>query len=932
MQEIMKTMITVIIVAAITCLFYPVDVHAEYIAVRTGRANFDICGRNGVVASVKIVNFRPNWAWFGLPKPIIEKGLTTYFHYLGKGLSWDLGIRSEDKQLMLEAEVSSKKDFPLTYASIAVFPGKELAGGKVIYRFTDGSTRSVPIPITPDGPSNVKGFLIQNPKGEKVVDVKIETPASLHSHGNLRVKIADKILKANQPMKNSFILSFDENVKFYASSAEVPNQSSHEGWFAFKPKHKHVNSVIGMEDWLSIPKKQAILIGDKLMVDGKPMKIWGTNVEYSAVAPKKRQNADDRADFFAQNGVNGVRLHKLTNPGWEGLGSKTSASGYDPKKMDRFDYFVNALRKRGITYSFSPIWDLKVFEGDRKKLIAYDEIKKKGDTKGLVWFAKDVQDLHIETLINLIDHKNKYSGIRYAEDHALINVEIQNEENVFFFTTVPSIKRCPTYHRLVAMQFSKWLKKKYGSHKSLVSAWGFKAINTFSSREGAFPKEHLNKENIFPAGNPWMWDNMGKKGWRAKRLQDTAVFFFESQQNYYLRVKNALAKIGYKGPLVASNWQAGSTSAHFLNLMSDAEIGFVDRHNYMGGANGHPAWTMGNGHQLANLTMLNDPCSSLLSVGMQQVKDAPFMFSEWEAVLPVEWAAADTTLVAAYGLGLQDWDASFHMASNQTGYVEEFGPKKFNNMIPVGFGLYPALSRMVLRGDVKPGKVIATRRITFDQAVTQEYDFENEVVQHHDFKSFSGTPHYNALAAGRILIEFVKEATTSTVEDWKTKYKQDDTIVSSTGQLKWTTRGDRKSSYVTINTEGTQGVVGFSPNRRFKLDDVTILTESPYSVVLITAMGKKETIRTDKKVLITAIARCHNTDMNMSETMIYNVGHAPMILEPIKAGLKFKRTAGKITVLDHDGRRTRRTYQMQDGEFKLDTGRDKALYYLVEFK
>ena len=64
---------------------------------------------------------------------------------------------------------------------------------------------------------------------------------------------------------------------------------------------------------------------------------------------------------------------------------------------------------------------------------------------------------------------------------------------------------------------------------------------------------------------------------------------------------------------------------HYLNLKSDALVGFIDRHNYFGG-------------QL-NDTMLSQPGSGYFSSGLQQVIDRPFSVSEWVHVYPSLYSA-----------------------------------------------------------------------------------------------------------------------------------------------------------------------------------------------------------------------------------------------------------------------------------------------------
>ena len=115
------------------------------------------------------------------------------------------------------------------------------------------------------------------------------------------------------------------------------------------------------------------------------------------------------------------------------------------------------------------------------------------------------------------------------------------------------------------------------------------------------------------------------------------------------------------------------------------------------------------------------------------------------------------------------------------------------------------------------------------------------------------------------------------------------------------------------------------------MDDLSIQPKSPYSVILTTAKSPKGTLASDNEAIIIAIARAHNTNMNIVGDLLANAGEAPVILEPVKAQLQFTRK-GTIHVLDHDGIRTGKTYPLINGKFELDTGRDKTIYYLVTFE
>ena len=164
-----------------------------------------------------------------------------------------------------------------------------------------------------------------------------------------------------------------------------------------------------------------------------------------------------------------------------------------------------------------------------------------------------------------------------------------------------------------------------------------------------------------PLGNPWYWDPdqlAGSQAFRKQRLLVSLEFLVELQNEFYARFVQAIRHAGYEGEFISSNWQAGRAYSHLLNLHSDALIGTVDRHNYFAG---------GEGIRIDNATMLAVPGSGILSSGMQQVTDRPFMLSEWIHVTPNEWGVEGPAIIGAYGMGLQGWDVSFLFQNRDDG-------------------------------------------------------------------------------------------------------------------------------------------------------------------------------------------------------------------------------------------------------------------------
>jgi len=790
-------------------------------------------------------------------------------------------------------------------------------------------------PLGRGGAQGVSEVVFFRPDTKDFLTVKLAPARNVAVDGDVRIKLAEENLPAGEVARTTLTLTTGGELAFFPTVADVPDEPGIEKWFPFQPNNDAAApSAIDMSGWIEKPagkdgflRKQG---GHIVRPDGTPVKLWGTNVEYAENCPPK-ESAEKRARWYAKYGINAVRMHKVTNPGWEGMGTTESAATYDAEKMEKFDYFTAQMRENGVYYGFSPIWDLKVFPGDKAKLAAYDELVDaagRGNTTGAVWFADDVQDLHIEAMLNLITHRNEHTGLRYAEDPALAYIEIQNEEDVFWYSVAPRVMGLPTYRKIAEQKFCAWLRKRYATEEGLLTAWGKGAFDFGEVRRDGV-REGLDANNIYPYCNPWFYDNIEQKEPLRRRLMDTAEFLYELQNGYYSRMTRAIREAGYPGIIVGSNWQAGSTVAHYWNLLSDAETGIVDRHNYMGGTGN---WFIGLS-RLHDVTMLDEPGSALLSTGMQQVEDAPFSVSEWMSIHPTQWNAASVPIMAAYGMGLNGWDMSYFFASNGDGFSDTLiypGTKCFNNQTPNLIGMFPALSRMVLRGDVAEGQVFSRRKVSLNQLRQGQLTFRDGVEQQHDLKSFSGDVPHAAMAVGRTVITFTDEDEPFEKPDVDA-HREGDTLVSTTRQLRWTATGRRHEGCVTVDTPGTQAVVGFAPAKEIGLGELTVTPSGRFSVLYVTAAEPGEKIADAKRLLISVVARARNTGMKIYGEHVLTLGTAPIMLEPVQAKVALKRAGGTVHVLDHDGRRTGRTIPAPGGVIDIDTGRDKALYYEVVY-
>jgi hypothetical protein len=870
----------------------------------------------------------PNWSWVGLSSSEKAKGselvLQTRFvvnEKAGQVIHIKQRVwKSGERAISFQYDLSADKDVPLTSLIDGISFEPEHQDGDLLFKHSDGSEGTLPLKVGGPGEEPATSSIIFRTKNFGHIQASINPPQRVAYHGALRVLLADRLFPAGSKTV-TITFNFPEEVALLVNEADVGSLASvipEEDWFPVRVSNDLKPSVIGFEDWLEKPagKRGPVRMdGDRFVfADKTPIKFWGTNLSYSLCAPEKSLG-EYTAARFAKYGVNAVRLHKFTGPdGWEGIGDKNDATLMTPAGMDRFDAFSNALRLNGVYYGWSHTFKFRVQPGNANRLLAYDEIKaNNGDTYALINYAEDCQDLMIEMVVKLLKHKNPYSGLAYAKDPALAFIELQNEDDIFFYTTGHVFDKFPTYKKNLMERYSQWLLKKYKDQAGLQLAWG-------SALKG---HELLQENNIEIQANPWYMgiDNMKKQDIHNKaRLLDNAAFFHDVQNKFYARFAKAIREAGYVGPLVGSCWQTPAGLPHYLNLKSDYDVGYIDRHNYFGGQ--------------INDSMLSKPGSGSFSSGLQQVVDRPFGLSEWIHVYPSLYSAEGPAIIAAYGLGLQGWDASYEFQSKNShlpysDIVGNFPWGVWNVDVPTQLGQYPALARMIMRRDVTESKIIGVRKISPENLATGEFDFSEQVQQQGDIKSFTGDTPVEALAAGRVVLEFTKKTEPSVFPDL-TKYKKGNSIVSSTNELTWDTS---EKGYFTINSKGTNAVVGFAENKKIQLSSGEFMLKSPYASIFLTSLAKNKNLSNGDSALLTAVARVSNSGFKILtiNNQVIDNGKAPILIEPVKFSFTSGRTISAVNVLNQDGQRTGRSLDIKNKTVQIDTALDKTIYYEIVY-
>jgi hypothetical protein len=709
-----------------------------------------------------------------------------------------------------------------------------------------------------------------------------------------------------------------------------------------------------MEDWSPEPAGahgRVLQQGDKLMYNGREIKLWGINITYNRCAPEK-EIADRASAFYRKYGINTIRFHLYTQDyGWGGIQSERSCTKADPAKLDRMDYYAGKLRENGVYIKLSHSNSIVLGADDFDRIPYLDEFgePKNGRMKvggGALWFSRELQDLRIEQIVGLLRHTNPYTGVRWADEPALFCIEIVNENDVFWLYNDHLLEK-PTLRNRTAARFSEWLRRRYSTDEAWRKAWGEEAIvkdpkapmnralagllkpsgwQRVAELRGEVKPESPAAGTVIPWGNRFAMGDVGGVGERKEarvvrqRLIDTMGFLVELQDEFYARFARAVRDAGYKGEMVGSNWMAGKGMPHFHNLRSDWKVGVVDRHNYIGGTR----------------AMVDLPGTELISSGLMQVVDAPFMLSEWIHVFPNEWYAEGPAITGAYGMGLNGWDVSYiFMCRNDDQSI--FSPAlgaPWDATTPMILGTFPAVSRFVRRMDVRQAVTPATLNVCVPAFAGGRLGVDLKEEARYDFKSYSSTEIPNtALAVTRVAVKFTDTYQDTPKFDFA-PYMDGPTYVSKTKQLRWTPapEGRSRAGYFTMNTPATRAFVGFGDGvKAFDLGGVKLSPGKGFSAIYVTARSvSAKRIEDEKEILVVAMARGRNTGMkwNADETKVEDKGSGPIVLEPVKASITVPG-AVSVKLLDHDGRATEQTIAVEAGAFTIDGGRDRTPYYLI---
>jgi hypothetical protein len=229
------------------------------------------------------------------------------------------------------------------------------------------------------------------------------------------------------------------------------------------------------------------------------IRFWGTNTCFAANFHDKA-TADRMADRLARFGINCVRLHHMDMRDIWGTNYNRTKMEFDPIQLDKLDYFVYALKKRGIYVNLNLHVSRQLDERDGFPPVA----NRPSHDKGIDNYYRPLIEANKKYAKDLLEHVNPYTGNAYKDEPAVAMIEINNEDSILCMWGGwggLDVIQDPFLSELRRL-WNVWLVEKYTDDAGLRKAWRSRSESLGSEmlKNGDFANGYL------PNRNGWAWE------------------------------------------------------------------------------------------------------------------------------------------------------------------------------------------------------------------------------------------------------------------------------------------------------------------------------------------------------------------------------------------------------------------------------------------
>ncbi|RAV05503.1 hypothetical protein DQG13_02450 [Paenibacillus sp. YN15] len=435
--------------------------------------------------------------------------------------------------------------------------------------------------------------------------------------------------------------------------------------------------------------------GERMVLgDGREVRFWGVNGGLDTINMSQSQ-LDNYARKLAKYGVNMFRLH----------GMVFDDNGNIPDdRLDRLHYMVSTFKKYGIYTNISHyfvLWsDITKSEwyNDEPGTEFSDAYKQ---PFGLLLFSEQQQQMYKQGVSRMLNTPNPYeNGRPLAQEPAIVNIEIQNEDSFLFHTFNPSRYPAKVLKELYG-KFGQWLVKEYGSIDAAYDAWGIAAKTWTDDPEQLL----MQVEGIGSLAGATGTDST------ALRRRDTFRFLVELSQDFYSEmIRFVREDIGYGGLTSASNWiTASPQKMEALERYTYEPADWIDRHAYYdAGHKGATTYSVTAGDTYKPVSAVQNP--DKLPVKFIHNEDHPSMISEITWTNPTPYTAEGMFFLSAYS-ALQGIDGVVLFASSANW---DTTVQKWPVSTPGMLGQSPVFSWLYRSGAITEAHAVAHEELSLE--------------------------------------------------------------------------------------------------------------------------------------------------------------------------------------------------------------------------
>jgi hypothetical protein len=591
--------------------------------------------------------------------------------------------------------------------------------------------------------------------------------------------------------------------------------------------------------------------------DGKRIRFWGVNItDWSKGSQQipETQDAAFLASTLARFGVNSVRFQFLDLEVPRGLIAKQGDSTrmLDADALDREDYFIAELEKRGIYIDFNLLVGRPFRAGDGVK----DAEALRQGAKGTSLFDARLIELQKEYARQLLTHLNPYTKLRYAEDPAVAIVEINNENAINVGFHAPA----PFYQEELTGLYNRWLAKHRTAEQSA-------ELREITNADPGNPVPLLSGKTQTAQAPP-------------QRFYAEAEFYNDLQHEYFLDMERYLKQTLGSRSLVIATADHSHTNSGYPILLATEDMDIIDGHTYWQ----HPEY------YVKKLPMVNDPFNSTVEeLSRSAIAGKPYMVSEVNNPFPNDYAGEGIPILAAYA-GLQDWDGIFWYTfepKSDPAWKPYVGDAFDISLDPVKMPELAAGALLFLRGDVEKTRSVSERTYSEKQV------FDSMLLP------ATERPYYTE--GFPLALPLEQEVRIGSLTGPPTrpfeKLEATDPIVSDTRQLAWYVGPQHTNGLVTEDTPRSQALIGFVKAQDKRVRNLSADVSNNFCTILLSSMDEQP-IATSAKMLLVAGGRVENTGQkwNTAETDVTSWGGPPSLAEQVKGTITLSGLEGARAV------------------------------------